>query len=80
MADGGLGKIAIPALATTAYTAKQPKKRKTELEKKESKRKTDHIRSKTRVNIGIAFEKWRELRDSLGLKLDSELATLLLDR
>ena len=70
MADGRLGKIAITALATTAYTAKQPIKMKTELEKKEYKRQADQKRGKSRVNICRAFEKWRELRDSLCLKLD----------
>lgn len=73
------GKLAIPPLATTAYTSKQPKKRKTDFSKRESKRESDNKRNKTRVNIGEAFQRWRDLRDCIGLTLDSELAALLLD-
>lgn len=80
MADSQKGKLPIPALATTAYTTKQAKKRKSDSSKRESKRESDNKRNKTRVNIGTAFQRWRQLRDSIGFKLDSELAIHLLDR
>ncbi|XP_037634268.1 uncharacterized protein si:ch211-40k21.5 [Sebastes umbrosus] len=80
MAEQPTGKLAIPALAATAYTSKQPKKRKTDFSRRQSKRESDNKRNKTRVNIGEAFQRWRDLRDSIGLTLDSELAVLLLDR
>lgn len=80
MADVPAEKVAIPALRTKVYTVKQAKKRKTDVEKRESKRESDNRRNKSRVNIGQAYPMWRELRDSIGLMLDSELADLLLDR
>lgn len=80
MADDRTGKIAIPRLETSAFSAKQPKKRKTDSSKRESKRQSDNKCNKTRINIGVAFQRWREVRDNIGLKLDSELAVLLLDR
>ncbi|KAM4606446.1 protein NLRC3-like isoform 2-T2 [Polymixia lowei] len=40
----------------------------------------DEHRSKTTINIGIAFERWRKLCDYKGIKSDAELAMLLLDR
>ncbi|XP_040010849.1 uncharacterized protein si:ch211-40k21.5 [Xiphias gladius] len=39
----------------------------------------DKKRAKTRVNIGVAFPRWRELRDKLGLQRDADLACVLLD-
>ncbi|XP_059192919.1 zinc finger protein 35-like isoform X2 [Centropristis striata] len=79
MAENPSTKVAIPALAKTAYTAKQAKRRKTVSLKREAKRESDNKRNKTRINIGEAFQRWRDLRDCIGLKLDSELAILLLD-
>uniref|UniRef100_A0A8C4HQN8 Uncharacterized protein n=1 Tax=Dicentrarchus labrax TaxID=13489 RepID=A0A8C4HQN8_DICLA len=52
---------------------------KTDLTRRTAKRESDYRRNKTRVNIGEAFQRWRELRKCLGLSLDSELAVLLLD-
>ncbi|KAK0142690.1 hypothetical protein N1851_019380 [Merluccius polli] len=80
MADVPAEKVDIPALRTKVYTVKQAKKRKTDVEKRESKRESDNGRNKSCVNIGQAYPRWRELRDSIGLMLDSELADLLLDR
>lgn len=80
MADDRTGKIAIPRLETPSFYAKQSKKRKTNSSKRESKRQLDNKRNKTRINIGVAFQRWREVRDIISLKLDSELAVLLLDR
>lgn len=45
-----------------------------------SKRLHDQKRSKTRINIGSAFTRWRELLLEKRMKLDAELATFLLDR
>ncbi|XP_029945028.1 cilia- and flagella-associated protein 251-like [Salarias fasciatus] len=69
----------IPRLATTAYTAKEPKQRKTVEEKKATKRLQDQKRSQHRINLGAAFTRWRALRDRLGITLDQQLAVLLLD-
>ena len=80
MADDRTGKTAIPRLETPAFSAKQPKKRKTDSSKRGSERQSDNKRNKTCINIGVAFQRWREVRDNIGLKLDSELAVLLLDR
>ncbi|XP_034543281.1 uncharacterized protein LOC117815585 [Notolabrus celidotus] len=80
MAEIPAGKVAIPALAVTAYTAKKSKHFKTLAAKQEAKKALDDKRSKTRVNIGRVFDKWRELRDHMGLRLDCELAVLLMDR
>ncbi|XP_056105347.1 uncharacterized protein si:ch211-40k21.5 isoform X2 [Rhinichthys klamathensis goyatoka] len=37
------------------------------------------MRNKTRINIGRAFERWRQLRELKGFKSDSDLAFFLLD-
>ncbi|XP_070826977.1 uncharacterized protein [Chaetodon trifascialis] len=73
------GKLPIPPLPTTAYTAKTTKKKKAGLERQTKKKELDRARDKTRINIGAAFQGWRELRDLKGFKTDSELATFLLD-
>uniref|UniRef100_A0A8C6P7Y5 Uncharacterized protein n=1 Tax=Nothobranchius furzeri TaxID=105023 RepID=A0A8C6P7Y5_NOTFU len=46
----------------------------------ENKRRLDAERSQTRVNIGVAFQRWRKLRNSQGMKTDSMVALFLLDR
>uniref|UniRef100_A0A8C5HCX0 Uncharacterized protein n=1 Tax=Gouania willdenowi TaxID=441366 RepID=A0A8C5HCX0_GOUWI len=43
------------------------------------KKKLDRARDKSRINIGVDFQRWRELRDLEGLKTYAELATFLLD-
>ncbi|XP_076590535.1 uncharacterized protein LOC143322950 [Chaetodon auriga] len=73
------GKLPIPPLPTTAYTAKTKKKKMTGEEKQTKKKELDRARDKTRINIGVAFHEWRELRVLKGFKTDSELATFLLD-
>ena len=45
-----------------------------------AKKLSDKERNKTRINLGLAFPRWRALRVQLGLEFDSELALLLLDR
>ncbi|XP_074469043.1 uncharacterized protein LOC141754103 [Sebastes fasciatus] len=53
-----------------------PKKR---YKRSSAKKASDKERDKTRINIGQAFPRWRNLRAAKGLQLDSELALLLLD-
>lgn len=57
---------------------KQPKRRRSE-EYKRKRKFYDEARAKTRVNIGEAFQQWRELRDLEGMKTDAEVALFLLD-
>ena len=65
----------------TNNTAKTTKKRgKTLVERTATKREAARARNKTRVNIGVAYERWRELRDLRNLKSDAEMATFLIDR
>uniref|UniRef100_A0A3Q1B5Z6 Uncharacterized protein n=1 Tax=Amphiprion ocellaris TaxID=80972 RepID=A0A3Q1B5Z6_AMPOC len=40
----------------------------------------DQSRAKTRINIGEAFQRWRDLRELKGMKTDAEVAVFLLDR
>ncbi|XP_073328969.1 uncharacterized protein [Pagrus major] len=75
-------KLPIPALPQTAYTRKQGRRRKTLEEKREAKRAASRRRQescRTRIYIGAAFDRWKNLKDSKGLKSDAELALLLLD-
>ncbi|XP_037644107.1 protein suppressor of hairy wing-like isoform X2 [Sebastes umbrosus] len=46
----------------------------------EAKRNADKARSQTRVNLGLAFTRWRALKMKMGMKSDEELACCLLDR
>ena len=64
-------KLLIPPLPTTAYTAKT-KKKLTREDKQAKKNVLNRARDKTRVNIGVAFRRWRELCDLKGFKTDSE--------
>jgi len=52
-----------------------PPKRK--LRPSASRKLWDKRRSKTRVNIGVAFCRWRELRDKLRIDKDATLACFL---
>jgi len=63
-----------------AYRVSRLKKRKTVFEKAMNKKSLDKSRNQTRVNIGMAFQRWRQLRDLKGLKSDSMMALFLLDR
>ncbi|KAM4624225.1 uncharacterized protein ACJ7VT_005122 [Polymixia lowei] len=45
-----------------------------------AKKQRSKHRSKTTINIGIAFERWRNLRKYKGIKSNAELAMLLLNR
>lgn len=46
----------------------------------QKKRECNRAHAKTRINIGRAFERWRELRDLKVFKTDAETALFLLDR
>uniref|UniRef100_A0A671NA74 Uncharacterized protein n=1 Tax=Sinocyclocheilus anshuiensis TaxID=1608454 RepID=A0A671NA74_9TELE len=60
--------------------SRPPLRRKTSAEQKKA---YDKARSRTRVNIGSAFQRWRELKEREGLRSDVEVAVValfLLDR
>lgn len=63
-----------------APPAKAERKRKSASEKAEAKRKCDKLRAQSRVNIGSSFDRWRKLRQDLGLKSDADTAEFLLNR
>lgn len=47
--------------------------------KRLTQRQTDSSRVRARVDIGLAFERWRALKAANGLKSDAEVAVCLLD-
>ncbi|XP_035511873.1 uncharacterized protein LOC118323910 isoform X2 [Morone saxatilis] len=61
------------------YSLPLAAKRKRTGDPAEQRRTWGRKRARTRVNIGAALRRWREVRDMLGLQKDSELACLLLD-
>ncbi|XP_065133775.1 uncharacterized protein [Paramisgurnus dabryanus] len=79
MEDKKQPKLPLPALLVTARPTKKPRKRKSEAEKAATKQALDKARGQTRVNIGGAFERWRQLRELKGLKSDAEVAVFLLN-
>ncbi|XP_049450602.1 uncharacterized protein LOC125899956 [Epinephelus fuscoguttatus] len=79
MAEQMQPKLPLPALLVTARPAKQAKKRKSWAEKAATKKALDKARGQTRVAIGAAFERWRQLKKLKGLKSDVEVAIFLLD-
>lgn len=46
----------------------------------QSKKENDRLRRQTRICIGIAFDRWRALKEKVGFRADTDLALLLLDR
>uniref|UniRef100_A0A8C6SE81 Uncharacterized protein n=1 Tax=Neogobius melanostomus TaxID=47308 RepID=A0A8C6SE81_9GOBI len=64
---------------TPAQTPTKIKKRRV-YSSATKKLESDRHRQKTRVNIGEAFEKWKILREYLGLTKDPQLASFLLER
>lgn len=58
---------------------KKPKRIRSE-EQKWKKKFYDQARAKSRVNIGEAFQQWRDLREEQGMKTDAEVAQFLLER
>lgn len=73
------GKLPIPRLVL-AQKPKKSRKKETPEERKRKKRESNRVRAKTRINIGAAFQRWRELLFLKGFNTDSELATFLLDK
>lgn len=69
MAEKKQPKMPIPALPVVARPATQPKKRKTEAEKAATKKALDKARGQTRVNIGTAFQRWRQLKEARASKV-----------
>ncbi|XDV40969.1 hypothetical protein PO909_009938 [Leuciscus waleckii] len=57
------------------HVTESPRKRKREL-----KRQRDRQISKTKVNTGVTFPRWKELMRSKDFKTDAEVACFLLDR
>ncbi|XP_020496293.2 zinc finger protein 771-like isoform X2 [Labrus bergylta] len=64
----------LPGLLVTARPARNSEKRKTEAEKAATK-----SSGQNRVNIGTAFQRWRQLRELKGLRSDAMVALFLLD-
>ncbi|XDV26165.1 hypothetical protein PO909_029942 [Leuciscus waleckii] len=63
-----------------AGTEPKPKKAKVLSEEtKKRKRESDKIKGRTRINIGPAFARWRELKEEEGCPTDADLAIMLLD-
>ncbi|XP_074546810.1 uncharacterized protein LOC141805591 isoform X1 [Halichoeres trimaculatus] len=75
----GIGRTIFPTLLLAPST-KRARPRKTVMEKATTRRILDKARAKTRVNIGSAFQRWRQLRQAKGMKSDTLLAEFLLDR
>ena len=46
----------------------------------ESEIRRDKVRNKTRICIGDAFERWRQLKTEKNVKTDANMANFLLDR
>ncbi|XP_048031225.1 vitellogenin isoform X3 [Megalobrama amblycephala] len=62
------------------FVAKEnTKKRQRTGESNDPRRIWDKKRNKTRINIGVAFSRWRELLVKLNLDRDADLACVLLD-
>ncbi|XP_060763559.1 zinc finger protein 568-like isoform X2 [Neoarius graeffei] len=57
---------------------KQPKRIRSE-EQKLKKKGYDQARARSRVNIGEAFQRWRDFREDKDMKTDAEVAVFLLD-
>ncbi len=68
------------AAASVGKDKSRKRKRKRTGQPNDPRREWDKKRAKTRINIGLAFPKWRELRDTLQLERDADLACVLLDR
>lgn len=73
-----------PASSTGATPAQTPRKQKKQKRfssaTKRARKEADRQRGKSRVCIGAAFDQWRALKTTLGLKTDAQLASVLLER
>ncbi|MDG2555427.1 hypothetical protein P7M41_25880 [Vibrio parahaemolyticus] len=45
-----------------------------------AKKESDRQRRQTRICIGVAFPRWRALKEEIGLRADTHVALLLLDK
>ncbi|XP_059400179.1 uncharacterized protein LOC132131987 [Carassius carassius] len=79
MAEKQQAKFIVPAYAVSEGKPDKKRKTVTVQEKAMNKKSLDKQRNKTRINIGVAFQRWRELRELKGLKSDSLMALFLLD-
>ncbi len=46
----------------------------------QSKKESNRWRGQTQITIGVAFPRWRALKEEKGLKADTDVALVLLDR
>jgi len=58
----------------------RPKRRRPSEAQMAKRREREKQRAKTRIYVGPAFERWREVRRQRGFLTDIELALYLLDR
>lgn len=65
----------VPLFLITSNTAQQNKRKKLA-----DRRVEEGVSDEARINIGAAFQRWREIRELKGFKTDAEFATFLLDR
>nr|XP_055038850.1 uncharacterized protein LOC129426501 isoform X5 [Misgurnus anguillicaudatus] len=63
-----------------APTLKVGRKRKSVEERAEIKKKCEERRTRSRINIGSAIDRWRKIQGDLGLKTDADVADFLLSR
>ncbi|KAK1874898.1 LINE-1 retrotransposable element ORF1 protein [Dissostichus eleginoides] len=66
-------------MAELGSTSPTGRKRKTLMEQFKNKKKVETRRCQTRVNIGVAFQRWRILMEHTELKSDAIVALFLLD-
>ncbi|XP_050954101.1 uncharacterized protein si:ch211-40k21.5 isoform X2 [Labeo rohita] len=64
--------------ALTAETLQTPPRKRKRSDGR--KRERDRLRQKNRVNIGVAYSRWKALKVEKGMKNDAEVACYLLDR
>lgn len=67
-------------MAEKATTTGSKRKGKTVLEKATARMKSTEERNRTRVVIGTALQRWRQLKEEKGLQSDAKVALFLLDR
>lgn len=66
----------VPLFLITSNTTQQNKRKKVAHKERAEEGESDEAR----INIGVAFQRWREIRELKGFKTDAEFATFLLDR
>ncbi|KAL3996807.1 splicing factor, arginine/serine-rich 4/5/6 [Sarotherodon galilaeus] len=66
----------VPLFLITSNTTQQNKRKKVAYKERAEEGESDEAR----INIGVAFQRWREIRELKGFKTDAGFATFLLDR